>query len=82
VKEETLKLKGLLQEKKMKRMELVTAAKSNISAIKDKLALASVKPLEEVDAKAVHYHAEELLRIHIEHAALLAEIREIEKELE
>lgn len=78
---ERLRLKGALSELKFRDMELVTAAKSHISAIKEKLADAVFKPLEQIEADKIAYHADELLRIHGEHKETLQKIVDIEKEL-
>jgi hypothetical protein len=81
MREERLRLMGMQHELKMKSMELVNAAKSHISAIKDKLALAALKPIDEIDSAAVLYHAQELYRVKEEHRTVSEQMSTIEKEL-
>lgn len=76
-----LQLKGKLHELKLKRMELATGAGAHMEAIKDLLALSSTKPLHEIDAEKVFYHAKELKRLRGEYRDVSEEIGKIKKEL-
>lgn len=74
-------LRGQLSELKLKRSELATAADAHMRAIKDLLAGSSIRPLEDIDADKVAYHASRLRELKAGHAEVSGKVRRIKKEL-
>jgi hypothetical protein len=77
-----LELKGALQDRKQKKMELAINADSKMKAIKHLLATSSIRQISEIDIEGVASIANELLRLKWEYLTLLDDIRKIERELE
>ena len=78
---ERLILRGKREELNARRLELASRIEAEISAIKEKLALSSVTPIERIDLDGVLVHAKDCARAKKEYLKILDDIRRIDEEL-